>query len=128
MEDIFSFNCNPVYSLIECFSWFLLNTIICFLIDVDGPDNVVLKPGNTALNVTEGTTVGPINCTATCYPTCLFQWKLNKTKKYEKVVSGETLVVVNITKNQAGTYRCLVFHPYNTTRLKRTDVSVNVQC
>ncbi|XP_063443196.1 nephrin-like [Mytilus trossulus] len=92
-----------------------------------GPDNVVLKPGNTALNITERTTLGPIDCSAICYPKCLFEWKTNRTGTFKDVLSNETLVLANIKENQAGIYRCLVFHPSNTTRLIRTDISVNVQ-
>ncbi|CAC5390288.1 unnamed protein product [Mytilus coruscus] len=92
-----------------------------------GPDNVVLKPGHMALNVTEGTILGPINCTATCYPKCLFKWRLNRTRTFEDFLSSETLVVANIKKNQTGIYRCLVVHPSNTTLLRKTDISVNVQ-
>ncbi|XP_071173898.1 protein turtle homolog B-like [Mytilus edulis] len=92
-----------------------------------GPDNVVLKPGHTSLNVTEGFTLGPINCNATCYPKCSFKWRLNKTRTFEDFLLNETLVVANITKNQSGSYRCVVFHSNDTTRMKRTDVSVNVQ-
>lgn len=99
-----------------------------YLIDVDGPDNIVLTPGNTALNITKGSTLGPINCTVTCYPKCLFEWRLNRTGTFEYVLSSETLVVASIKENQAGIYRCLVVHPSNKTRLRRTDISVNVQC
>ncbi|XP_052062856.1 nephrin-like [Mytilus californianus] len=91
-----------------------------------GPDNVVLKPGHTTINVTEGTTLGPIRCTATCNPKCLFRWKLNQSRTFEDVLSGETLNVENIKKNKAGIYRCLVVYPYNTTLRRRTDISVNV--
>ncbi|XP_076111835.1 nephrin-like [Mytilus galloprovincialis] len=90
-----------------------------------GPDNVMLEPGHTALNVTKGNILGPINCTATCNPKCLFEWRLNRTGNF--VLSNETLVVANIKENQAGIYRCLVVHPLNRTRRLRTDISVNVQ-
>lgn len=107
---------------------FGLITIFCYLTDVDGPDNVVLQPGHTAYNVTEGTTLGPINCTATCYPKCSFEWKTNRTRSFENFLSSETLVVVNIRKNQAGIYRCLVVHSSYRKSLRRTDISVNVHC
>ncbi|VDI77324.1 acylglycerol kinase [Mytilus galloprovincialis] len=92
-----------------------------------GPDNVMLEPVHTALNVTKGNILGPINCTATCNPKCLFEWRLNRTGTFVDVLSNETLVVANIKENQAGIYRCLVVHPLNRTRLRRTDISVNVQ-
>ncbi|CAC5392017.1 unnamed protein product [Mytilus coruscus] len=92
-----------------------------------GPDNVVLTPEHTAINVTEGTTLGPIRCTATCNPKCLFKWKLYKTGTFENVLPGETLVVANITKNQTGIYRCRAVHPNDKSLHRRTDISVNVQ-
>ncbi|CAG2190526.1 unnamed protein product [Mytilus edulis] len=33
-----------------------------------GPDNVLVKPEYTVINVTEGTVLGPIHCTADCNP------------------------------------------------------------
>ncbi|CAC5400026.1 unnamed protein product [Mytilus coruscus] len=92
-----------------------------------GPNNVELKPVHTVINVTEGTTLGPIHCTAICNPKCLFKWRLNKARTFEDFLSNETLVVANITKNQAGIYRCRVVHHSNTTLLRKTDISVNVQ-
>lgn len=80
------------------------------------------------LNVTEGNILGPINCTATCNPKCLFEWRFNRTGTFEDVISSETLVAANIKENQAGIYLCLVVHPLNRTRLQKTDISVNVQC
>lgn len=88
----------------------------------------MVKPGHKALNITEGTTLGPIHCTATCNPKCLFKWRLNKTGHFEDIISSDTLIVPNITKNQSGIYRCVVVHRTDKTRRRREDISVNIQC
>ncbi|CAC5374228.1 unnamed protein product [Mytilus coruscus] len=92
-----------------------------------GPDNVVLKPAYTAINVTEGTTLGPILCTAACYPECIFRWELNRTKSNEVVFSNKFLAVADIKKNQSGIYRCHVVHSYDKTHMSGRDIAVNVQ-
>ncbi|CAG2234987.1 unnamed protein product [Mytilus edulis] len=78
-----------------------------------GPDNVLVKPEYTVINVTEGTVLGPIHCTADCNPKCIFNWKFRRTKNLALVNSYQNLTVVDIQKNQAGIYRCSVIHPYD---------------
>lgn len=92
-----------------------------------------MEPAGTVVNVREGTTLGPIHCTATCYPACTYRWKYNVTGRFElvpiKLVSnqGKTLTVSQIKRNQTGTFRCHV--DYNVSHIKKTaDVSINVQC
>ncbi|XP_063440687.1 uncharacterized protein LOC134721537 isoform X2 [Mytilus trossulus] len=96
------------------------------------PDNIFLEPEGTLVNVREGTTLGPINCVATCYPECSYHWKYNVTGRFELVPiqlvsnQGKTLTVSQIKRNQTGTFRCHV--DYNVSRIKKTtDVSINVQ-
>ncbi|CAC5374222.1 unnamed protein product [Mytilus coruscus] len=92
-----------------------------------GPDNVVLTPGYEDINVTEGSTLGPIHCTAICNPKCIFKWKKIKTDRIT-IISNETqLTVPAIKKDQAGTYRCRVVNSYNKIMGNSTDLSVNVQ-
>ncbi|CAC5424009.1 unnamed protein product [Mytilus coruscus] len=93
-----------------------------------GPDKVDLTPEYTAKNVTEGTSLGPIICTASCNPECKFQWKLKTTGKFEDLHTNKNnLTVIDITRNQSGIYRCLVVHQYNEAIFSREDISVNVQ-
>ncbi|VDH92933.1 Hypothetical predicted protein [Mytilus galloprovincialis] len=93
-----------------------------------GPDKVVLTPEYTAINVTEGTSLGPIICTASCNPECKFKWKLNTTGKFEDFHTDKNhLTVIDIKRNQSGTYRCRVVNQYNKTVFSREDISVNVQ-
>ncbi|CAC5424008.1 unnamed protein product [Mytilus coruscus] len=96
------------------------------------PDNIFLEPANTAINVREGTTLGPIHCTATCNPECTYHWEYNVTGRFEfvpiKLVSnqGRTLTVLQIKRSQTGTFRCHV--EYYFSQIKKTaDVSINVQ-
>ncbi|CAG2218768.1 unnamed protein product [Mytilus edulis] len=57
----------------------------CLLIVTDGPENVVLEPAITNINVTEGTALDPIYCIATCNPRCKYNWKQKWTGKFKSV-------------------------------------------
>ncbi|CAC5374230.1 unnamed protein product [Mytilus coruscus] len=92
-----------------------------------GPDNVVLKPAFTAINVTEGTTLGPILCSAACNPECILKWELNTTDGNNVVISNKFLAVADIKPNQSGIYRCRVVHNYDKTRRSKREIVVNVQ-
>ncbi|CAC5381193.1 unnamed protein product [Mytilus coruscus] len=94
-----------------------------------GIENVVLEPEYTTINVTEGTILGPINCTANCNLECTYKWKhrgKTKGKKFELVFSMQALTISDIKKSQTGIYRCRIDHPY-TDAYERRDISVNVQ-
>ncbi|CAG2188215.1 unnamed protein product [Mytilus edulis] len=93
-----------------------------------GPDNVVLKPAYTAVNVTEGTTLGPLLCSALCHPECIFRWEtIYRTNRSEVFLSNKFLAVADINQNQSGIYRCHVVHPYDKTRMRGREIAVNVQ-
>ena len=99
----------------------------------DGPDNVKLVPNNQIINVIEGSTLGPLYCTATCNPGCIYNWKQNWTGRFrpvpEEFISNknQTLTVPVMKRNQTGEYSC---HAGNTKskRHETTFISVNVLC
>ncbi|XP_076109603.1 cell adhesion molecule CEACAM5-like [Mytilus galloprovincialis] len=97
-----------------------------------GPDKVVLDPGSTSINVTENSTLGPIHCTAACNPPCTYQWKHNRTGRFEQVKNSllsfhnQTLTVPHIERSQNGTYRCHV-DDYQYYTYKISDIAINVQ-
>ncbi|VDI38057.1 Hypothetical predicted protein, partial [Mytilus galloprovincialis] len=96
-----------------------------------GPENVVVKPAIRSLNVTEGSALGPIHCIANCNPECQYIWKQQMTGNFHPVknefISNNSVHVPTITRNQSGTYRCLVDHPEANNRTKIKNISVNVQ-
>ncbi|CAC5421651.1 unnamed protein product [Mytilus coruscus] len=97
-----------------------------------GPENVVVEPAISRINVTEGTTLGPIQCFATCNPECKYNWKHKWTKIFKPVpkeyisYQDRNLTIQRINRNQTGKYRCRVDHP-EANRHNKTDVSVDVQ-
>ncbi|VDI28788.1 Hypothetical predicted protein, partial [Mytilus galloprovincialis] len=92
-----------------------------------GPENVVPEPGYTHFNVTEGTLLGPINCTATCNPECTYIWKHEeKVGRFNRYLSMQPLTIPYIKRNQTGNFRCRIDYPYANT-YERTDITVNVQ-
>ncbi|CAC5424007.1 unnamed protein product [Mytilus coruscus] len=97
-----------------------------------GPEDVVLEPNNTIIYIQEGTTLGPINCTAICNPGCIYNWNQNWTGRYQPVPEefisnqNQTLTIQGIMKNQSGAYKCRFDH-HDGKRHKTTDLSVNVR-
>ena len=95
----------------------------------DGPDRLVLLPPAKSVNVTEGSKLGPIVCSAECHPNCSYVWKYKKIGgSFSDIDSSQSLEISSITKQQSGIYRCCVNHPNDTSRLNRTDVMVAVHC
>ncbi|VDI01159.1 Hypothetical predicted protein, partial [Mytilus galloprovincialis] len=97
-----------------------------------GPENVVQEPAITNLNVTEGTTLGPLYCYATCNPVCVYNWKQKWTGTFNPVPNeyiinqGRGVRIQAINRSQTGEYRCRVDH--STGHVHKTkDTLVNVQ-
>ncbi|CAG2236074.1 unnamed protein product [Mytilus edulis] len=97
-----------------------------------GPDRIILEPASTQIHVVEGTTLGPIHCTAACNPECKYQWEYNVAGRFELVpielVSNQsrTLTVPQIKRSQTGTVRCHVANYFSQIN-KTVDVTINVQ-
>ncbi|WAR06635.1 CUBN-like protein [Mya arenaria] len=69
--------------------------------------DVSLSPSQTSYTVTEGNTLVPITCSATCYPVCLYTWsRLGVT-----VSSTATLNLGQAERAEAGSYVCTARHP-----------------
>ena len=95
----------------------------------DGPDRPVLSPSAESVNITEGSNLGPIVCSAECRPNCDYVWKHRKIGgRFSDIDSSQSLEIYSVTKQQSGIYRCRVNHPNDTSRCNRTDVIVTVHC
>ncbi|CAC5374234.1 unnamed protein product [Mytilus coruscus] len=92
-----------------------------------GPDNVILDPANTEINVTEGSNLGPINCTAICNPECIYEWKYKGKQRFGLIYYKQDLNFLNMRRNQSGVYRCRVSHSANSTKCRKRDIAVTVQ-
>lgn len=105
---------------------------MCYYV-VDGPDNVIVEPAVTIINVTEGTALGPIYCIATCNPRCIYNWEQKWTGGFNPFPNqyisnqGRGVYVPAIHRSQTGTYRCRVDHSTGSVHNTK-DISVNVQC
>jgi hypothetical protein len=84
----------------------------------DGPDRLVLLPPAKSVNVTEGSKLGPIVCSAECHPNCNYVWKHGR-RTLGRFSDIDSLEIYNITREQSGTYRCRVNHPDEKTRNKQ---------
>jgi hypothetical protein len=103
--------------------------IYIFILLTDGPDRPVLSPSAESVNITEGSNLGPIVCSAECRPNCDYVWKHRKFGgRFSDIDSSQSLEIYSVTKQQSGIYRCRVNHPNDTSRCNRTDVIVTVHC
>ena len=101
-----------------------------FILLTDGPNKPVLSPWAKSVNITEGSKLGPIVCSAECHPNCSYVWK-HRRRTYDRfsdIRSLQSLEIYNITRTQSGIYRCRVNHPNDTSRCNKTDVMVTVHC
>lgn len=96
--------------------------IVILFIFTDGPDSVTLLPPDTQYNVTEGSNVININCTADCRPTCNYMWS------GPNVPSGTTnvLILENIQQNHTGVFNCTATNKIG--RMISSNVNLNVKC
>ena len=103
--------------------------IYIFILLTDGPDRLVLSPSAESVNITEGSNLGPIVCSAECRPNCNYYWKYRKRRvRFSDIDSPQSLEIYDITREQSGKYICHVNHPNETSRVNRTDVMVTVHC
>lgn len=67
-----------------------------------GPDNMALDPADTIIKRREGSSIGPLKCSADCEPVCNFEWIYPDGKK----VVGNILPQHILQKKNDGQYKC----------------------
>lgn len=117
--DICSRNGNKFEKKID----FLLSVFLCFL---DGPVDIKIQPYEKVIDISEGETLGPYECTADCNPPCLVRWSSNGGSNME--LEGSTLKISKITRYQKGNYKCDVIHKNDHKRHEHKSFTVNVLC
>ncbi|KAK3102555.1 hypothetical protein FSP39_012161 [Pinctada imbricata] len=94
----------------------------------NGPNAVDVRPKKQMFVMKEGASFDQISCSAQCNPECVIQWKFNSNgtnATFEDFGSqGNILLLDNVTRDMAGTYRCVAQNKYGS---KKKDVSLNVQ-
>ncbi|XP_052804612.1 hemicentin-2-like [Mya arenaria] len=85
-----------------------------------GPDNVYLYPSTSSYTVTEGDTLGPITCFATCNPACAYTWS----RSGSTFSNAATLNFGEVDRVAAGSYACMARNP--GSNVFRSGQAVNI--
>ncbi|CAC5424010.1 unnamed protein product [Mytilus coruscus] len=72
-----------------------------------GPEKVMLEPAYTVINVTEGSTLGPIHCNATCNPKCKPRNVTTRSRKIGIKVNTRENIVIHVVSFPAPTVEWL---------------------
>ena len=91
-----------------------------------GPDNVALSISGDHVNVTQGRQLGPITCSAVCYPECDYIWKRFKNGVYSTVIVGQSFTVPSTSMNDSGSYICYVTHKNDSSRIDTIIMTIYV--
>lgn len=70
-----------------------------------------------------GESLGPINCSAACYPQCQYEW----TKQSRETIQGSALHIVSLTKGDDGIYSCKAWNDVFTSG-KTMEFNLTVNC
>jgi hypothetical protein len=98
----------------------------CFFFIIDGPDDVALSISGDHVNVTQGRQLGPITCSAVCYPECDYIWKRSKNGVYSTVIVGQSFTVTSASMNDSGSYICYVTHKNDSSRIDTIIMTIYV--
>ena len=97
-----------------------------YVFNSDGPEEISLSISRQSLNVTMGKTIGPIVCSATCYPTCHYKWQHMVNGGYIDFNNSATIVLTSVKMSDSGYYRCVVVHQNDTAKTGTVMLALNV--
>jgi len=103
-----------------------MNTCCLFVFIIDGPDNVALAISGNHVSVTQGRQLGPITCSAVCYPECDYIWKGFKNGVYSTVMVGQNFIIHSANINDSGSYVCHVTHKNDSSRIGTITMTIYV--
>ncbi|XP_063442589.1 carcinoembryonic antigen-related cell adhesion molecule 20-like [Mytilus trossulus] len=86
-----------------------------------GPDTMALDPAYSVIERREGSSIGPINCSADCEPVCNFGWIYPDGQAED----GNVLPRHNLQKTNTGQYKCKASNKIGTDQ---KIVTVTVTC
>ena len=99
----------------------------CFFYIIDGPENVTLSISGDHVTVTQGRQLGPINCSAVCYPKCEYIWKHYKNGAYSNVTVGQSFTIHSASMDNNGFYICYVTHQNDSSRIVKIAMTICVK-
>lgn len=87
----------------------------------DGPENIILIPGNESYTVHAGDNFPNVKCQADCYPGCDYRWYKDSTF----LTLSTTLVLGVLNDTDAAIYHCVV---NRSVTVLRKSFKMNVIC
>ena len=99
----------------------------CFFYMIDGPDNIALSISGDHVSVTQGRQLGPITCSAVCYPECDYIWKHYKNGAYSNVTVGQSFTIHSASMDNIGFYICYVTHKNDSSRISTIAMTIYVK-
>jgi hypothetical protein len=97
-------------------------SISFFLFYLDGRgSSMSVSPSERRFTKTQGQSLGPIICSAQCYPPCQFHW----IKPDGTVVDGSNLKIPSLMKSDHGTFACHAGNGYGNNSTKNIVLTVN---
>ncbi|XP_071175377.1 hemicentin-2-like [Mytilus edulis] len=87
------------------------NSLITIPVAVGPDDSMNLIPPSSYHTKTLGESLGPITCSASCYPECQYEW----TMQSRATMRGSTLHIESLTKEDDGIYSCKAWNEVYTS-------------
>lgn len=86
-----------------------------------GPgSSLQFHPSDMSVTKKEGNKLGPIECRATCNPTCQYKW----TKPDKTIINDRELMMESLSIDDHGTFTCTASNRLGEENIK-LDVTVN---
>lgn len=96
----------------------------------DGPEQLTFAPKPTfdkgyEFTVKEGNEVGPIVCSADCYPPCNVTWKYKESNRLRDALSKNGILLLQSVNRNVTQIICL--SKWKTESMEK-DITLDVQC
>ena len=79
------------------------------------------------MSVTQGRQLGPITCSAVCYPECDYIWKRFKNGAYSIMMVGQDFTIHSASMDNSGFYRCYVTHKHDSSKIRTIAMTIYVK-
>jgi hypothetical protein len=79
------------------------------------------------VSVTQGRQLGPITCSAVCYPECDYIWKHYNNGAYSMVIASQNFTILSASMDDNGFYICYVTHKNDSSRIGTIAMTICVK-
>jgi len=79
------------------------------------------------VSVTQGRQLGPITCSAVCYPECDYIWRHYNNGAYSMGTVGQNFTIHSASMDDNGFYICYVTHKNDSSRIDTIAMTICVK-